>query len=71
MLLFSGLSICDTKAYELCGSYNDTNTTIIDVMGGEYRITNNVWRGTSTQCLSIDPNSTFASAYALAFNAEA
>ena len=61
MLLFSGLSICDTKAYELCGSYNDTNTTIIDVMGGEYRITNNVWRGTSTQCLSIDPNSTFFS----------
>jgi hypothetical protein len=61
VLLFAAISLRDTKAYELCGGYNDTNSTIIDVMGGEYRITNNVWRGTSTQCLSIDPNSTFFS----------
>lgn len=61
MLLFTAILLCDAKAYELCGDINDANQTIIDVMGGEYRITNNVWRGTSSQCLSVDPNSTFFS----------
>ncbi len=61
-VLFSQLVlICATSAEELCGDVNDANKTIIDVMGGEYRITNNVWRGTSTQCLSVDPASTFFS----------
>jgi hypothetical protein len=55
------ISLCDAKAEKLCGDINDANKTIIDVMGGEYRITNNVWRGTSEQCLSVDPNSTFFS----------
>jgi hypothetical protein len=53
--------LCNARAKELCGDISDTNQTIIDVMAGEYRITNNVWRGTSSQCLSIDPASTFFS----------
>jgi hypothetical protein len=60
IFVFTAISL-DAKAYELCGGYNDTNSTIIDVMGGEYRITNNVWRGISSQCLSIDPDSTYFS----------
>jgi hypothetical protein len=61
ILFFTAISIHNAKAAELCGGFSDVNSTIIDVMGGEYRITNNVWRGTSTQCLSINPDSTFFS----------
>jgi hypothetical protein len=61
MLFCAGILLCDAKAEKLCGDINDANKTIIDVMGGEYRITNNVWRGTSEQCLSVGPNSTFFS----------
>jgi len=61
MLFCAGLLLCDARAEELCGDINDANKTIINVMGGEYRITNNVWRGTSEQCLSVEPNSTFFS----------
>ncbi len=57
---FSILSI-SANAQTICGDVNDANKTIVDVMNGEYKITNNVWRGTSTQCLSIDPASTFFS----------
>ena len=48
MLFCPGILLCDARAEELCGDINDANKTIIDVMGGEYRITNNVWRGTSS-----------------------
>ena len=61
MLFCQGILIYSAQAEELCGDVNDANKTIIDVMGGEYRITNNVWRGTSTQCLSVNPASTFFS----------
>ncbi len=61
MIICDCLLLCSAKAEKICGDINDANKTIIDVMGGEYRITNNVWRGTSEQCLSIDPNSTFFS----------
>jgi hypothetical protein len=60
MLFCACILLCDAKAEKLCGDINDKGT-ILDVMGGEYRITNNVWRGTSEQCISVDPNSTFFS----------
>lgn len=49
------------RAEKICGDVNDVNKAVINVMGGEYRIVNNVWRGTSEQCLSVDLNSTFFS----------
>ncbi|MGB7581377.1 MAG: hypothetical protein WBL85_02875 [Sedimentisphaerales bacterium] len=61
MLFCTCILLCDARAEKLCGDVNDANKTIIDVIGGEYRITNNVWRGTSEQCLSVDTNSTFFS----------
>jgi len=61
VIFCAGILICNAKAEQLCGDVNDANKAVIDVMGGEYRIVNNVWRGTSEQCLSVDPASTFFS----------
>ena len=61
MVFCACILLCDAWAEKLCGDINDANKTIIDVMGGEYRITNNVWRGTSEQYLSVDAASTFFS----------
>jgi hypothetical protein len=60
MLFCPGILLCDTRADEFCGDINDKGK-ILDVMGGGYRISNNVWRGPSKQCLSASADSTFFS----------
>ncbi len=54
------ISLCETRADEFCGDINDKGK-IIEVNGGEYRISNNVWRGPSRQCISASADSTYFS----------
>jgi cellulose 1,4-beta-cellobiosidase len=60
MLFCPCILLCDTKADKFCGDINDKGR-ILNVMGSEYRISNNVWRGSSKQCLSAGLDSTFFS----------
>jgi cellulose 1,4-beta-cellobiosidase len=57
VVVFSVLLVCAARANELCGQWDS-----IDVMGGEYRINNNVWGETpGEQCITAYPNSTYFS----------
>jgi hypothetical protein len=48
-------------ADSLCGDVNN-RWGMLDVMGGEYRINNNIWGSNpGTQCLTLYPNSTYFS----------
>ncbi|MFA5239380.1 MAG: glycoside hydrolase [Phycisphaerae bacterium] len=53
-VLFSSLTSY-VQAEEICGQWDSR-----DVMGGEYRIHNNVWGGDpGTQCINVYPDSTY------------
>jgi len=56
MFLYSIILPYAAQADVFCGRW-DT----IDVLGGEYRILNNVWGATTTQCIEVDPSSTYFS----------
>ena len=60
MLFCQCILIGNTRAEQLCGDINDKWKTI-DIMGGEYQISNNVWRGPSSQCISASAGSTYFS----------
>ncbi len=55
IIFHSIIPISNAKANQLCGQ-KDT----IDVLGGEYRICNNIWGpNPGSQCIDVDPNSTY------------
>jgi cellulose 1,4-beta-cellobiosidase len=60
VLICSGLVLYNARADELCTDAND-KWKAIDIMSGQYRISNNVWRGTTQQCLTVYPDSTYFS----------
>ena len=68
ILVFGCVLVCNAGAQEVCWDKNlaekaaDINKVgVIEVMGGEYRIVNNVWRGATEQCLDVNINSTYFS----------
>ncbi|MCJ7729031.1 MAG: Ig-like domain-containing protein [Sedimentisphaerales bacterium] len=61
VLLYSIIPLYAARAVELCGRWDS-----IDVLGGEYRISNNVWGGgpgVGEQCLEAYPDSTYFAVY--------